>query len=121
MSYKNLKVWQSARILSIEIHQMTLTLPRFELYETGRQIRKSSKSVRSNIVEGYGRRIYKSDFLKFLIYAHASVDETRAHLETLYETGSLTDEKRYLELSNLTDRTGKMLYKYIKSIEAREP
>ena len=52
MSYKNLEIWELSRELSIDIHKMTLRLPKFELYETGSQIRRSSKSVRSNIVEG---------------------------------------------------------------------
>jgi len=42
---------------------MTLNeLPKFEMYEEGSQIRRSSKSVRTNIVEGYGRRNYKLDY-----------------------------------------------------------
>jgi four helix bundle protein len=53
MSYKNLEIWQLARELVIEIHKMTLTLPKFEMYEEGSQIRRSSKSVKSTIVEGY--------------------------------------------------------------------
>ncbi len=64
-------------------------LPRFELYEEGSQIRRSSKSVVANIVEGYGRRRYKSEYIRFLIFALASCDETREHLEILRETGSL--------------------------------
>ena len=56
MSYKNLEIWQLARVQVIEIHKMTLTLPQFEMYEEGRQIRQSAKSVKSNIVKGYGRR-----------------------------------------------------------------
>ena len=119
MSYKKLKIWQEARQLSIKVHQMTMTLPKFELYETGSQIRRSSKSIRSNIVEGYGRRRYKSDYIKFLIYAHSSVFETRDHLETLYETGSLTDEVTFYQISNNLDQTGKMLYKFIRFIENR--
>ncbi len=60
MSYRKQEIWRLARDLSIEIHQMTLCkLPRFELYEEGTQIRRSCKSTRSNIVEGYGRRRYK--------------------------------------------------------------
>ena len=52
---------------------MTLTkLPAFELYEEGSQIRRSVKSVKSNIVEGYGRRRYKQDYIRFLTYAQAS-------------------------------------------------
>lgn len=99
MSYKKLKIWQLAKELSVEIHKMTMQLPKFELYETGSQIRRSSKSIRSNIVEGYGRRRYNADFIRFLIYAHASVDESRDHMETLYETGSFTDSIEYKRLS----------------------
>ena len=50
MSYKKLEIWQLARELVIDIHKMTLTkLPKFEMFEEGSQIRKSSKSVRSTI------------------------------------------------------------------------
>lgn len=49
MSYKNLEVWQMAREVVIDIHQMTLrNLPKFEMYEEGNQIRRSSKSVKLN-------------------------------------------------------------------------
>jgi four helix bundle protein len=77
-------VWQLARDISIGVHRMTIgLLPKIEMYEEGSQIRRSSKSIRSNIVEGYGRRRYKQDFIRFLTYAHASCDETIDHLETL--------------------------------------
>jgi len=73
MSYKNLEIWQLARELVIDIHEMTLNkLPKFEMFEEGSQIRRSIKSVRSTIVEGYGRRRYKQEFLRFLCYAIAS-------------------------------------------------
>ncbi len=86
MSYKNLEVWQIAREVSIEIHKMTLTeLPKFEMYEVGSQIRRSAKSVRSNIVEGYGRREYQQEYYRFLTFSISSNDETIDHLETLYE------------------------------------
>ncbi len=108
MSYKKLEIWQIARELVIDIHKMTLNkLPKFEMFEEGAQIRKSSKSVRSTIVEGYGRRRYKQDFIRFLSYALASNDETNDHLETLFETGSLTDRPLYEELHNRTDMLGK--------------
>jgi four helix bundle protein len=58
------------------------------MYEEGSQIRRSSKSVKSNIVEGYGRRRYKQEYIKFITYALASNDETLDHLETLFETVS---------------------------------
>jgi four helix bundle protein len=65
-SYRDLKIYSEARRLAIDIHKMTLTLPKFELYEEGSQLRKSSKSVAANIVEGYGRNRYRKDFVKHL-------------------------------------------------------
>lgn len=119
MSYKKLDIWKLSREVVIDIHKMSLKLPRFELYETGSQIRRSSKSIRSNIVEGYGRRHYKQDFVKFLIYAHSSVDETRDHLETLRETNSLNDEEVFQRLSQKLNVLGKKLYKFIQAVENR--
>lgn len=120
MSYKNLEIWKLARELSIEIHKMTLDkLPKFEMYEVGGQIRRSSKSVRSNIVEGYGRRSYIMDYIKHLIYSQASNDETIDHLETLYETKSLKDEVLYNNLLTRLNQLGKMLNKFIQSIKRR--
>ena len=96
MSYKNLEIWKLADEVVIEIHDMTLTkLPKFEMFEEGGQIRRSSKSVKSTIVEGYGRKRYKQEFIKFLVYSLGSNDETIDHLETLYKTKSLQDEAYY--------------------------
>ena len=117
MSYKKLEIWQIARELVIDIHKMTLRkLPKFEMFEEGGQIRKSIKSVKSTIVEGYGRRRYKQEFIRFLIYAIASNDETTDHLETLFETESLTDQELYHDLSERLDKLGKKLNLFIKSV-----
>lgn len=92
-SYESLDVYKLAKRMAVDIHRMTLEhLPKFEMYEQGSQIRRSSKSVIANLVEGYGRRKYKGDYIKFLTYALASCDETKAHLELLRETGSLSEE-----------------------------
>jgi four helix bundle protein len=119
MNYKQLEIWQIAKELVIDIHKMTIEkLPKFELYEEGSQIRRSSKSIKSNIVEGFGRRNYKQDFIKHLIIALASNDETIDHLETLFETKSLTDEILFERLSVRLNELGKKLYKFIQSVEA---
>ena len=118
MSYRNLDVWQLARTLTTEIHAMTTqSLPKYEMYEVGSQIRRSIKSLRSNIVEGYGRRRYKRDFIRFLTYALSSCDETRDHLEVLHETRSLSDEQVYATLARSLEELGKKLNKFISSVE----
>jgi len=105
MNYKDLEIWQLARELVIETHKMTLdTLPTFEMFEIGSQIRRSIKSVKSAIVEGYGRRRYKQEFLRFLSYAITSNDETIDHLETIYETGPLRDGELSLCITSPTIR-----------------
>lgn len=117
MSYKKLEVWQLARELSIEIHAMSLMLPKFEQFEEAQQIRRSSKSVRSAIVEGYGRRLYKADYIKFIIYSLSSNDETIDHLEILFETKSLIDIELYNRLYLKATLLGKKLNNFHRAIQ----
>jgi four helix bundle protein len=118
MSYRKLEIWELARDVAVEIHKMTLTeLPKFEMYEVGSQIRRSAKSIRSNIVEGYGRRRYKQDYIRFLTYALASCHETTDHLETLFESGSLTDKDAYSHLHAKLQSLGKKLNLFLQSVE----
>ena len=119
MSYKKLDIWKLSKELVIEIHQMSIkNLPKYEMYETGSQIRRSIKSVKSNIVEGYGRRNYKNELIRFTIYALASTDETIDHLETLFETGSFTDEKQFKCLHERLNQLSKMINNYLKAIQS---
>ncbi|MEW6654301.1 MAG: four helix bundle protein [Bacteroidota bacterium] len=118
MSYKNLEIWKLAKEVTVQIHEMSLTrLPKFEMYEVGSQIRRSCKSVRANIVEGYGRRYYKQEFIHHLIIAIASNDETLDHLETLYETKSLTDEELYTTIHSKTELLGKKINAFLKVVK----
>ena len=124
MSYKNLEIWERSRDLSISIHKMTLTeLPKFEMFEEGSQIRKSSKSIRTNIVEGYGRKHYPMEYIRFLTFSIASNDETIDHLETLFETESLRNKTLYDELHQKLEILGKKLNLFIQAIErsTKEP
>lgn len=77
-SYKDLDT--ISMNLFLTLHPKTLKLPKYEFYELGSQLRRSSESVVSNIVEGYGRRKYKADFIRFLVFSHASCLETINHI-----------------------------------------
>ncbi|MFH1318974.1 MAG: four helix bundle protein [Candidatus Omnitrophota bacterium] len=74
-SYKDLDIYKKSHKLAIEIHQMSLELPKFEMYEEGSQIRRSSKSIKSNIVEGFGRR--NRNLLNFLFTLYLLVMKLR--------------------------------------------
>lgn len=116
-SYRELKVYQVSKALAIKVHLMSLQLPKFEQYEEGSQIRRSSKSVTGMIVEGYGRRRYKADFIKYLVYAQSECDETIVHLDFLYETHSLVNETLFDELKTAYDQLSKRINKFIQWVE----
>jgi len=68
-------------------------------------------------VEGFGRRRYKQEFIKFLIYSLASCDETMNHLDTLYTTKSLDDKKQYEYFHEEYGHLGRMINNFIKSVD----
>jgi four helix bundle protein len=117
-SYKDLEIYKLGHRLAVEVHAMTLKkLPRFEMYEEGAQIRRSSKSVVCNIVEGFGRRRYKQEFLQYLIYSQASCDETREHLDLLFDTESLKDAEMHKHLRSSYEELGAKIANFIRSVE----
>jgi len=80
-----------------------MNLPKHELYEQGSQIRRSSKSIKDNIAEGFGRRRYKTEFVRLLIFAHSSCDESLAQLIILKELYS-----NELQLDSLIEENKKL-------------
>jgi four helix bundle protein len=117
-SYGDLEIYRLSHKLAVEIHKMTLKLPKFEMYEEGSQIRRSSKAVPSNIVEGFGRKRYQQEYVRFLIFAHSSCSETIEHLELLYETKSLDDKKQFDYFQEEYDKLGRKLNKFIQSVRS---
>lgn len=78
-SFTDMEVWQLASNLSVEIFQLTATLPRSEDYGLTSQIRRSANSISANIAEGFGRKTAK-DKSNFYVFARGSVFETQNHL-----------------------------------------
>ena len=119
-SYLDLEIYQLAKKFAVEIHRMTLNeLPKFEMFEEGSQIRRSSKSVSSNIVEGYALRRYKQEYIHYLSRALGSSLETIEHLDFLFETESLKEKGLYNQLSNEYQELNRMLYRFIGSVESQ--
>ncbi|PHK97040.1 four helix bundle protein [Neolewinella marina] len=114
-SYSDLEIYQQSYDLFLATHRFSMQLPKHEKYELGSQVRRSADSVNSNIVEGYGRRRYKREFIRYLVFSQASNDETINHLKKvgdLYpqfaqEAGIL--EQRYIIL-------GKQLNRFIQYV-----
>ena len=113
-SYRDLDIYNLAFKHAIEVHHLSLKLPKFELYEQGSQVRRSSKSIKDNIVEGWGRRRYKQDFIKFLVYAHASLLESLSQLEMIKV---LYPELETVALIEKYDILGAKLFNFVLYVE----
>jgi len=115
-TYKDLEIYQIAHQLGVDIHKFTFRLPKFELFEIGAQLRRASKSISTNIVEGYGRRRYKAEFIRFLIYSHSSCNETIEWVEYIRDC--------YEEFKGVTkgflkrlDELGRKLNRFISAVK----
>lgn len=113
-SFRDLRVYKLSFKLAEEIYEISLKFPKFELYELGSQIRKSSHSVPSCIAEGWGRKTI-GQFHQFLTYASASADETTVHLDAAYSRKYILDDK-YIYFTKQYEIVGKMLYNLIKAV-----
>ena len=115
-SYKDLEIYNLSYELAIKIHKMSLELPKYELYEEGSQIRRSSKGIPTCIAEGYGRRRYKADFIKFLVYSHASCDETIVHLNFIKDIHEIDKDEIHTFINSYNELGGK-INKFISYVE----
>ena len=86
--HEKLEVYRMPHGLATRVHAVSLRLPKYETYEEGSQVRRSSKSVSAQIVEGHALRQYKAEYLHYLARAYGSAEETIEHMQFLLETGS---------------------------------
>jgi four helix bundle protein len=114
-SYRDLEIYQLAFALVKRVHIASLKLPSFELYEQGSQVRRSSKSIKDQIAEGYGRRRYKPEFIKFLVYAQSSCDEAISQLEMIIQL--YPDLPDFHDLTSEYNNLGKKINSYIQYVE----
>ena len=78
-NFRNLKVWQKAHMLTLDVYKATKTFPREEIYGLTSQIRRASVSIAANIAEGTCRN-GDADFGRFLQMAAGSASEVEYHL-----------------------------------------
>ena len=115
-------VWESkidglAHGLGVAAHRLSWQLPKYELYETGSQLRRAAMSVSANIVEGYGRRRYEAEYLRFLIFAKASLSETEEHLHHVQDCHPDV-QKEVESLLETADTLGRKLHGFMSLVQA---
>jgi four helix bundle protein len=116
--FEDLKAWQLARRLMIECHKVADALPAKERYDLAPQMHRSSKSVMTNIAEGYGRYHYL-DSLRFYYIARGSLSETINHIITARNLGYI-NETRFQGLCELGRETERTLNGYIKYVRRQK-
>ena len=89
-NFKELKVWQKAIDLAVEVYKATATLPVDEKYGLSSQMKRCSVSIPSNIAEGSGRNSNK-DFKNFLSISLGSAFELETQLIIANRLSLLSD------------------------------
>lgn len=95
-SFRDLRVYQELRQLHLVVHEESLGFPKFEMYELGSQIRRSSNSAPANIAEGWASR-HTNIYIEAINRALGEIQETQHHLSVAKDKGYMTDA-RFQEL-----------------------
>ncbi|MBU1862655.1 MAG: four helix bundle protein [Candidatus Omnitrophica bacterium] len=114
-SYEDLDVYQKLLGLHLEVHTLSLTFPKFELFELGSQIRRSSNSAPANIAEGWNNK-HTNIYIEGINRAQGEINETKHHLMVAFKKKYLSEE-RYHDFKNTYDSCGKMLTVLKRALE----
>ena len=112
-NYKDLKVWQKAIDLVVDVYSEISNFPHVERFALSDQIRRCSVSIPSNIAEGAGRN-HTKEFVQFLSVSLGSLYELQTQLEIAKRVGYIANTQ---ELDRKTLEIEKMLNALISSIK----
>ncbi len=115
-SFRDLIVYQKAYKLSLEIFELTKTYPKEELYSLTDQIRRSSRSVTSNLAEAWAKKIYIKFFVSKLSDSLGEEYETEVWLDYSKDSEYISLET-HQGLMNDYEEVRKMLISMIKNPE----
>jgi four helix bundle protein len=114
MMVEDLKVYNKLFELALEIHGLTMSFPKFELFELGSQLRRSSNSSPANLAECFGNK-HTNIYLEGISRAQGEMRETKHHLRMAKRKDYLTDEKLNYFI-NAYEECSKMLFGLEKSL-----
>jgi four helix bundle protein len=115
-SFRDLIVYQKSRQLQREIFKITKSFPREEMFSLTDQIRRSSRSIGSNISEAWAKRRYEKHFISKLTDADGEQMETQHWVETAADCEYI-DQKTSAQLVEKCLEIGRMLGGMIEKAE----
>jgi four helix bundle protein len=107
-SFRDLTVYKKSFALAMQIFELTKKFPVDEKYSLTSQIRRSSRSVSSNIGEGYRKRVYRPLFISKSTDSDMENTETQVWLDFSLACGYINDTT-YNELLDKSEEVGKLL------------
>src|ERR1700744_4684796 len=107
-SFRELKVYQLAFESARSIRLITMKFPKEETYSLTDQIRRSSRSVCTNIGEGYRKRIYPKHFTSKMTDADGEATETSIWLDFAFDSNYI-DATTHKNLQEKYNEIGRML------------
>ena len=114
--FRDLLVYQKGFSLAMEIYELIKSFPSEEKYGLSSQIRNSSRSVCSNIGEGYRKRRYPAHFISKISDADMENTETQVWLDFALECKYISEEL-YIDYNNRSSEIGKLLNYMLKNPE----
>jgi len=114
--YRDLKVYQDAYALAMEIFRTAKGFPAEERRTLTDQIVRSSRSVAANIAEGWKKRRYVKMFISKMIDAAGEAGETEVWLDVAMDCGYIT-EGQHRDFTFRCDRLCAMLYSIVNQPE----
>lgn len=108
MSFKTLLAYQKGFDLAMDIFHLTKDFPKSEMFGLTSQMVRSSRSVCSNIAEGYRKRQYEKHFKSKLSDADSENSETQLWLDFALACDYISEDKK-LELQNKSAEIGKLI------------
>src|SRR5438128_2718806 len=90
-SYKDFEAHQLSYELAMDIFKSTRKFPKEEVYSLTSQIVRSSRSISSNIAEGWAKREYENVFKQHLVTSLGSCSETDNWLSFAKDRGYISE------------------------------
>ena len=119
-TFLDLDIYKLSRQLAKDIFQLTLKFPPEEKYSLTDQIRRSSRSVKANIAEGWGKRIYINSFKRHLVDSNGSLEETKSWCISALDCNYISEEV-YNDFINKAEVIGGKLWKLHDTWKDFEP
>ena len=116
MGYKQLQIYERSYKAALAIYRLAKEFPETEKFGITSQMQRASTSIALNIAEGYAKKSSQEEFKRFLMMALGSANEMSVLIDFSKDLGYI-NKVQYEKASQEYDEIGKMLNKFIQSVE----